>query len=327
MAHSATRRDFLTTAAATGIGLGLGTLCAGALRASAAQKSRKKSMIGLPTSKKLETYKAAGFDGMEAKPWNIDPSEAEQYRRAADALDMRIHSVLRGWTNFNSPNDSVIAKDIASVKTTLRTAQIYGADAILLVPCKLLDRTAIPKPEDFQIDFDEKTGHVKRVVAGDNAQYAGYIKAQNKAVDMSRRALETLLPAAEKMGVIIALENVWSNFWVKPKLFANFVNSFQSPWLQSYFDIGNHVKYAAPEEWIKTLGTTIAKVHVKDFTIDRAKGSGGKFVDIRDGDVNWPAVMKAFDEIDYHGWFTIEGSGGLSTDEKSKRLDLILAGK
>ncbi len=335
MAHHTTRREFLTTTAATGLGLsglglsGLGLLCPSPLHAAApaAPSTRKKALIGRPTHKTLEQYKAAGYDGMEAKPWDIDPNEAKRYRQAADALDMRIHSVMRGWTNFNSSDASVIAKDITSVTTALRTAQIYGADTVLLVPCKLLAKVPVPKPEDFQIDFDEKTGHVKRVVAGDNASYEGYIQAHNKAVDMSRSALEKLIPVAEKTGVIIALENVWSNLWVKPKLFANFVNSFQSPWVQSYYDIGNHVKYAAPEEWIKTLGKTIVKVHVKDFVIDRAASRGGKFVDIREGDVNWPAVIKAFDQIGYQGWFTIEGSGHLSIQERGKRLDLILAGK
>ena len=35
----------------------------------------------------------------------------------------------------------------------------------------------------------------------------------------------------------------------------------------------------------------------------------------------------ALDGVGYNGWMTIEGSGGLSLEEKSKRLDLILAGK
>ena len=144
---------------------------------------------------------------------------------------------------------------------------------------------------------------------------------------MSRRALDKLIPVAEKTGVVIALENVWSNLWVKPNLFANFVNSFQSDWVQTYFDIGNHVKYAAPEQWIETLGKSIVKIHVKDFVVDRAAARGGAFVNIREGDVNWPSVMKALDKVGYHGWMTIEGSGKLSIEERSQRLDLILAGK
>ena len=50
--------------------------------------------------------------------------------------------------------------------------------------------------------------------------------------------------------MVIALENVWSNLWVKPAVFKHFVASFQSPWVKAYLDLGNHVKYASAEEWV-----------------------------------------------------------------------------
>ena len=112
---------------------------------------------------------------------------------------------------------------------------------------------------------------MKQVVAGDNAKYQTYIEAHNHATDASRKAVEKLIPAAEKTGVVIALENVWNNLWVKPAIFANFVASFDSPWVQAYFDIGNHVKYAPPEEWIRALGKLIVKCHVKDFKLNAGR--------------------------------------------------------
>jgi L-ribulose-5-phosphate 3-epimerase len=323
MRPNLTRRDFLSTTAAAGVGL----LAAGRLGAASAALKRKKALIGVPARETWEKYRAAGFEGMESTDWERAPDAAAKDRELAQQLGMRIHSVLRGWTNFNSPQADQVALDIASVATGLHACQGYGADALLLVPCRLLTEVALPKPEEFDIEFEEKTGHVTRVVAGDNARYAAYMQAQNEAIDMSRQALDKLIPVAEKTGVVIALENVWSNLWVLPKLFAHFVRSFQSPWIQSYFDIGNHVKYARPEAWIEALGKTIVKLHVKDFKVDRASPQGGEFVDIRDGDVNWPSVIHALDQIGYDGWLTIEGSGGLSMDEQSRRLDLILAGK
>lgn len=245
-------------------------------------------------------------------------------RKMADGLGMKIHSVLFGWANFNSPDPAVVDKDIAAMETCLRAAQAYGADAVLLVPCRT-GVTPIPQPWEFDIEFDEKTGHVKRVVAGDNAKYQAYINAQNQATDASRKAVERLIPTAEKCGVVIALENVWNNLWVKPALFANFIASFNNPWVKCYFDIGNHVKYAAPEEWIRALGKLIVKVHIKDFKLE-PDGHGGKFVHPRDGSVNWPLVRQELDKIGYNGWMTIE-DGGLSLDEFNQRLDLIIAGK
>ncbi len=323
MPRHTNRREFLTTTAVAAAGF----LAARHCPAADTMLHRKKSLIGTPDQTTLEKLKGAGFDGIESGVWNASPDDAARQRQAAEKLEMHIHSVLRGWTNFNSPDSAQVAQDIASVETALRACQGYGADALLLVPCRLLANVEVPKPEDFAIDFDPHTGYVQRVVTGDNAKYEPYMKAQNEAIDASRKALEKLIPVAEKMGVIIALENVWSNLWVKPKLFASFVNSFASPWVQSYFDIGNHVKYAAPEQWIQALGKTIVKIHVKDFVVDRASPQGGKFVDIRDGDVNWPSVMKELDAVGYDGWMTIEGSGGLSIEQQSERLDLILAGK
>ena len=127
--------------------------------------------------------------------------------------------------------------------------------------------------------------------------------------------------------MVIALENVWNNLWVTPPVFKHFVSSFQSPWVKAYFDIGNHVKYAPPEEWILTLGgDLLAKCHVKDFKLSQSDpNGGGQFVDIRDGSIRWPVVRSALDAVGYNGWMTIEG-GDLSVAEHSKRLDMILAG-
>lgn len=284
----------------------------------------KKALIQkMPTEASLAPLKEAGFDGIESKAWDASPAEAEQGRAVAEKMGMRIHSVMRGWADFNEP--AKVEESIASVETALQTARILGANTVLLVPCRTKMKS-IPEPWEFDIKFDPKTLHVTQVVAGDNAPFKEYIEAQNQATDMTRDALRKLIPVAEKNGVVIAVENVWNNFWVKPDLFASFVRSCDSKWVQAYFDIGNHVKYAPPEEWIRALGGLIAKVHVKDFQLE-PDGHGGKFVDIRDGSVNWPSVMQELHKIKYRGWMTIEGSRKLPVPEQSKRLDQIIAGE
>lgn len=315
------RRQFLAASAATA-----GLLATGDLHAAPFKTRLKKSLIGTPDEKTLTAWKAAGFDGIEvSQQWDVPIEKAAAARKLAESLSMEIHSLLFGWANFNDP--AVAANEIAQVKQALATTQAYGASALLLVPCRLNAKVAIPQPWDFDIELDEKTSHVTRVVAGDNAPYADYIAEQNRATDASRKAVEELIPVAEKTGVIIALENVWNNFWVKPKLAANFIASFGSPWVKAYYDIGNHVKYAKPEEWLAVLGNLIVKIHVKDFVIDKSNPSGGTFVDIRNGQVDWPAVRNCIEEIGYNGYMTIEGSGGLSLEEQNKRLDAIIAGQ
>ncbi len=322
------RREFFATSATVAAGLTFG-LGAQLYSASAAEKRfntriYKAVIMNKPTEEGLKKLKDAGFDGVEA---GIQPvAEAEQCRATAEKVGMRIHSVLRGWAEFNSADTAKYDASYAKTEDALRAAQAYGAETVLLVPCRIGGMKA-PLPWEFRIKFDEQTGHVSKVVTGDNAPYADYIKAQNHATDTSREAVKKLIPLAEKCGVIIALENVWNNLWVDPVFFAHFVRSFQSPWVKAYFDIGNHVKYARPEKWILSLNNLVAKLHAKDFKLNRDDpAGGGKFVNIRDGDVRWPVVRQALDRVGYNGWMTIEG-GNCTLAEHSKRLDLIIAGK
>lgn len=283
---------------------------------------QKAIISGLLDEKSAASLKEAGIDGIESNAWDVSPKEAEDSRAAAEKAGLKIHSVMRGWANFN--NVKAVEDQIKTVKTSLQTAKIMGADTILLVPCRIGANT--PQPWNFDIEFDKSNGRITRVVKEDNAPFKEYIDAHNQAADASRRALEKLIPAAENTGVVIALENVWNNMWVKPDIFAHFVRSFDSKWIRAYFDIGNHVKYAAPEAWISELGRLIAKCHIKDFKLNE-NGQGGAFVNIRDGSVNWPSVRKKLDEIGYSGWMTLEGSDSLSIAEKAAGMDLIIAGK
>jgi len=239
-------------------------------------------------------------------------------------MGLKVHSVLRGWMDFNSTDEKKVEDSLEKTRLALRAAKGYGADAILLVPCRI-GGMPMPQAWEFDIEFDPQNGHLKRVAAGDNTKYEAYIKAHDQATDSSRRAVEKLIPLAQELKVVIALENVWNNLWVKPELFANFVGLFKSQWVKAYFDIGNHVKYAPPQVFIRQLGSLIAKIHIKDFQLN-PDGHDGKFVHPRDGSVDWPVVRRALSEVGYDGWATIE-DGGLSLTEFNHRLELIDAGK
>jgi L-ribulose-5-phosphate 3-epimerase len=323
MKHHLNRRDFLasTTLAAAGLGL------AANLRAAEAAPFKtvlKKALINnQPTEDYLQKLKAAGYHGVEGGV--IGREAAAQCRALAEKAGLQIHSVIRGWAEFNSPDPAKVKAGFDTTVKGIESAQGFGADAVLLVPCRI-GGMAMPKPWEFDIEFDDKTGHVKSVVKGDNAPYQDYIKAHNHAIDTSTEWVNKLIPAAEKEKVVIALENVWNNLWVQPAIFAHFVKSFKSQWVRAYFDIGNNVKYAPSEEWILALGKHLSKCHAKDFKIDKAVNAGGKFVNIRDGDVNWPVVRQALEKVGYSGFLTIEG-GNCSMEEHSQRLDLIFAGK
>ncbi len=315
------RRQFISRATAAG----LITIFPGVSvpAANFRGRIRKAMIVGEVTEKALEPLKEAGFQGVETT--HICPeAEAAKGRAVAEQLGLRVHSVLRGWMDFNSDDPKKVEDSLESTRKALRAAKAYRADDILLVPCRI-GGMAMPEPWEFDIDFDKKTGHVTRVAMGDNVRYEAYIKAQNHATDASRAAVEKLIPLAEELKVIVALENVWNNLWVKPDLFRHFVASFNNPWVKAYFDIGNHVKYAPPQDWVKALGPLIAKLHMKDFKLN-PDGHGGKFVHPRDGSIDWPAVRRALDAAGYDGWATIEDSG-LPLAEFARRFDLIESGQ
>jgi hexulose-6-phosphate isomerase len=317
------RREFLATSVTAATGTAMGLSCNSHVKEPAGGGFGKALIVNKPTEGALTEVKAAGFDGIEAGI--ISRAQAARERTMAEKLGLRIHSVLRGWAKFNSEDSSEVEKSLAVTTDALYAAQSYGADAVLLVPGRI-DAKPMPEPREFHIVFDPKTGHLVNVAKSGNDRYRDYIAAHNHAYDMCVTAIRSLIPTAEKASVSIAVENVWNNLFVDPHHFAHFIDSFESRWVRAYFDIGNHVKYSAPQDWIAVLGKRIVKCHVKDFKLN-ADGRGGRFVNIRQGSVDWPVVIKALKNVGYQGWMTIEGSEKLSLNERSRRLDLIISGK
>ncbi|MDB4537304.1 sugar phosphate isomerase/epimerase, partial [Akkermansiaceae bacterium] len=142
-----------------------------------------------------------------------------------------------------------------------------------------------------------------------------------QAWDRSIEGIKQALPLAARLGIHILIENVWNGMFYDPKgpntqsaeQLAKYLDEINSPWVGSYFDIGNHQRFGKPAEWIRTLGKRIVKLDVKDWGV---KGGFGK---IGEGDVDWPAVRSALRDINYTGWATAEVGGG-----KKERLAEVL---
>jgi hexulose-6-phosphate isomerase len=69
-------------------------------------------------------------------------------------------------------------------------------------------------------------------------------------------------------------------------------------------DTGNLIAFGYPDQWIRILGPRIKEIHLKDYR-ESAGGIGG-FVGLLEGDVNWPEVIAALNEIGYDGFLTAE---------------------
>ena len=317
------RRQFLVSAGAASLSLMSATPSRAASFKTVIHKAK---IVGKIDEKALRELKDAGFEGVEVAHLFDDETEAKKARELIEGIGLKAHSVLRGWAEFNSDDPGQVAASHAVTEKALRTANWLGAETILLVPCRVGGvGVVLPNPWEFDIEFDEKSGHVSRVVKGDNAPFARYIALQNKATDTSREQVKKLIPLAEKLNVIIGLENVWNNLWVRPDLYRNFVASFDHPFVRAYYDVGNHVKYLVPvHDWIHTLGSLIRKIHIKDYAL-APDNQSGKFVHPRDGSIDWPKMRQALDAVGYNGWITVEDNG-LPLPEFAARLDKIIAG-
>lgn len=120
--------------------------------------------------------------------------------------------------------------------------------------------------------------------------------------EVNRNAIEGLkavLPAAEKAGVRLGLENVWNKYLLSPLELAAFIDSFDSKFLGAYVDVANVLPFGFPEQWLRILGHRVVGVHFKDYR--KAVGTAEGFVDLLEGDVNWPEVVAALGEIGYDG--------------------------
>lgn len=293
------RRTFVSTAAA----MGFSAAHLAAQTAGSRLPIRKGILLGmLPKSlsiaERFALAKECGFQSMECGTED-DLKVAEEIKAASVKTGIPVHSVMnRDHWQFplSSPDPAVVAKSMKGMETSLQNAKLWGASTVLLVPA------VVNAEVSYQQAWDRSVVQIKK-----------------------------LIPMAQQMKIVIGVEEVWNKFLLSPLEMAHYVDQFKSPWVKAYFDVGNMVLYGYPQDWIRTLGPRIVKVHLKDFTWKRdpqIKKQTADFVNLRDGDINWKEVHKALGEIGYKGDATVEVSGGDAAYLKdlSKRVDLILEG-
>ncbi|HKB14040.1 MAG TPA: TIM barrel protein [Vicinamibacterales bacterium] len=250
----------------------------------------------LPYAERFALARRAGFDAVEMQTV-ANGDEAGEIGEASTRAGVPIHSVMNAdhWRfPLSSADRAVVERSVAGMEASLRNAALWGAAAVLLVP-------AVVDPATSYGDAWRRSQRVIR---------------------------ERLLPMATDLKVIIAVEEVWNKFLLSPLEFARYVDELDSAWVKAYFDVGNVVFYGYPQDWIRALGPRIAKVHLKDFQLDRANGRFA-WKNLGDGDVDWPAVRRAFDDVDYRGVFTTELASGDATylTDVASRVDRFLAGQ
>ena len=106
-----------------------------------------------------------------------------------------------------------------------------------------------------------------------------------------------------------------------PDELCDYLDEIDSPWVGSYFDIGNAQKFAPSEEWILKLGSRIAKLDVKG--LGRPRRSSAKLAMATS--TGLPFVLRCT-KIGYTGWCTAEvgGGGKERLADIAARLDRVL---
>src|SRR5881396_62789 len=297
------RREFLkngATALAL-VALAPSALSADADLATTAKRALKKAIMWATVSfkgsvlEKMKAIKEAGFEGTEM----MSHMDQEEVLRARDETGLVIPSVcgVHHWGKpLSDPNPKVREEGLEALKQTLHDAKRYGATSVLLVPAVV----------NKEVSYSD-----------------AYLRSQAE--------IRKAVPLAEELGVKIAIENVWNQFLLSPLEAARYVDEFNSPAVGWHFDVGNVITFGWPEQWIRILGKRIQKLHIKEYSRKKRDNEGlwkGFQVPLLEGDNNWPAIMKALDEIGYHGWAIAEQPGGdtpAGLKDLSERMTRILA--
>jgi len=260
-------------------------------------KSIMWGTVGMDGSvlEKCKAIKAAGFDGIEPNS-HMDRNEVLEAMKATGLKASSVCNSKHWEVLMSHPDASVRKKGIDNMIIAMEDAKAYGTDAVLLVPGRV----------------------------DDNTSYEDCWKR-------STECIKELVPIAEKMKIKICIENVWNNFLLSPIEMRYYLEQFNSQFVGMYFDCGNILIYGWPEQWISILGNRIVRIHIKEFSKQKAdkEGRGAGFnVNLTEGDVRWKEVMTEIKRSYTGGWLTTEQGSSATADELkdlSARLDKILA--
>lgn len=250
--------------------------------------SNKDGLAGThPIQDALACAKQAGFAGMElcvgtegVLTPGTSQKECEQIRSWVAASGLVVETLASGMSwglNPTSDDAGVRERSIKAHADALQRAAWLGCKAMLFVP-----------------------GTVKSPICPDIIRY-------DIALERAREGVKKLLDVAERVGVDLCVENVWNGFLYSPVEFAAFVDSFKSPRLGVYFDVGNGMGYHQhPPHWIELLSKRIRRVHIKDFKENFGWTGGYTFCDLGAGQVPWPETMAALRAIGYNATLVAE---------------------
>jgi L-ribulose-5-phosphate 3-epimerase len=260
----------------------------------------------------LRLAREAGFQAVEVNlepgfAYTLDSSSAEMRALARMAHDegLTISAVYsrEQWSfPITSADPTTRRQGMGIIRRLAEVAPLLETDVVLVV-----------------------TGGVDNGVWGRPRQIVPYADAYERAQQALRSLAEE---TAGPLGVTLGVENVWNKFLLSPLEMRRFIDEIGHPSVRVYFDVGNVLLFGFPEDWIRTLGPRICRVHFKDFKL--SDGTVRGFTRLLEGDVDWTAVMAALRAIGYASYVTAEVepqddlAGAQLVHDTGARLDIIL---
>lgn len=110
-------------------------------------------------------------------------------------------------------------------------------------------------------------------------------------------SIKACLPMAEKMGVILALENHWG-LTRTPEGLLRIVNAIDSPWLGVLMDTGNFLEQ--PYEKLEQIASKTVFVQAKTYY------GGGEWYTL---DLDYSRIAKILKKVNYSGYISLEFEG------------------
>ncbi len=264
--------------------------------------------FGLDLATCFALVKQAGFEGVELSLQDSSPLLPEARNETTETTMAIERSV--GLDNPR-PGGLRLASTAEDIENIGRMAHAAG----LVVPSVSTMQlfyyplsSPLPSIRERAIRIVQKMIEATAQLGGDVVLVApGMVTADvpyDEVWERSRETLSTVVPYAERLGISIAIENVWNKFLLSPLEFRAFIDSFDSPNVGAYFDVANVLRYGFPEQWIELLGPRLKRVHFKDFRLDLDDIRG--FTCLLQGDVPWERVLRALRKIGYDGWAMVE---------------------
>lgn len=235
-----------------------------------------------PIEKVIEHAAELGFDGVEIlhrqmadeSPAYVNGLKQAAFRNGLDLPMLSIHQ------DFVSPVAAERTKDVEHTKRCIDLASRLG------IPCIRLNSGRWNSIKSFD-DLMK--------VKGDEPPLPGH--TEDEAFKWCIDAIEECLPAAEKAGVMLALENHWG-LTTRPENLLRIYKAIRSPWLGINLDTGNFP--GDPYVGIELLAPHAVIVQAKTYY------GGGEWYTL---DLDYPRIAGILRKASFHGWVSLEMEG------------------